>query len=598
MPHPPTVNSTDTSRRWFFRRRREDALDALARSHCGVVVCDEAGRITSATDAAARWLGFAPAVLQGHLLSDWLLPGGEPLPVQPGAHWRAMRGPKGRSWSALVVRVAAQDADANGCVYLLQPGMPPAPAVVPELMPDIAQPARHTDTLTGLKDRTAFQTDLSAAMDATCATGFSMALLFVNLDEFKRVNDSWGHAAGDALLCHVAQMLCRAVDLEPGQVSRIGGDEFAVIVPGVSDAEDAAMVAKRVLDALEPSLLLGRATLQVSASIGIALYAGEHREPDRLLRQTSMALCHAKKRFRGNFSFFSPEMAAASAVRHELENSLRGALERQEFVLYYQPKVSLETGCVLGVEALLRWRCPGRGLVLPDRFMAALEDTRLILPVGAWVLRTACADLVSWDQQGLPRLSMAVNLSPIQLTQPFLARAVADTLSEHSLDPKRLALELTESQLLQDGSGAAETLDAFARMGVRVVIDDFGTGHSSLSLLKQLHVDTLKLDRSFIAELPHDREDLAIASAIIAMGRSLQMRVVAEGVETPAQSRCLANLGCHEAQGWLMGRPMPAAELAAWLLAREGHGRDVHVGDTEPMALMSLETSDTAEFAA
>lgn len=598
MSNPIAANDTDSSRRWFFRRRREDALEALAQSHCGVVVCDDAGRITSATDAAARWLGYAPAVLVGRLLSDWLLPGSEPLPVQPGAHWRAMRGPKGRAWSALVVRVVTQSASARGSVYLLQPGTPPAPVITPESMSEISHPDRHTDTLTGLRNRTAFQEDLSAAMAVTRTTGFSMALIFVNLDDFKRVNDSVGHAAGDALLCHVAQMLCRAVDLEPGQVSRIGGDEFAVIVPGVSDAEDATLVAKRVLDALEPSLLLGRVTLQVSASIGIALYDGEHGEPDRLLRQTSIALYHAKQRLPGSYSFFSPEMAALAAARVELESGLRGALERQEFVLHYQPRVSLETGRVVGVEALLRWRCPGRGLVQPDRFMPVLEDTRLIQPVGAWVLRTACADLVSWDQQGLPRLGLSVNLSPTQLTQPFLARTVADTLSEHSLAPDRLALELTESLLLQEGSGAADVLDALARMGVRVVIDDFGTGQSSLSLLKQLHVDTLKLDRSFIAELPHDREDLAIASAMISMGRSLQMRVVAEGVETPAQARCLTNLGCHEAQGWLIGRPMPAAELAAWLLARDGHGRNVHVGDTEPMTLMSLESTDTVDFAA
>ncbi|RVT50158.1 putative bifunctional diguanylate cyclase/phosphodiesterase [Rubrivivax albus] len=580
------------SRRWFARRRRDDALDALASSDCGVVVCDSAGRITSATDVAARLLGEAPSALQGQLLSNWLVGDGILLPTQTGPHWRMLRGPRGKVWSALLVHAGTWNGTEGLGVYLIQPGAPP----VVGRSSETARPARRTDPLTGLNDRSAFQDDLASAMAGARASGVALALMFLDLDDFKRINDSLGHAAGDALLRHVADTLCLALGEGRAHVSRIGGDEFTVIVPGIGCAEDAALVAQRVLDAFEPTFRLGRTELQVSTSIGIALYDGGHDDPDRLLRETDMAMYRSKQRGRGTYSFFSPEMGAQAAARVELESGLRGALERDEFVLHYQPKVSLETGRVVGVEALLRWRRPGRGLIPPDRFVPVLESTRLILTVGAWVLRTACADLVSWDRLGLPPLVMAVNLSPRQLAQPFLARMVDDTVREHGLDPGRLELELTESLLLEERTGTTDVLDAFARMGVRVAIDDFGTGHSSLSRLKRLDVDTLKIDRSFVAELPHDREDLAIASAIVAMGRSLQMRVVAEGVETPAQARCLARLGCHEAQGWLVGRPMPAAELVAWLQDRDRPRRDGWDGDTEPMTLMSLETLGTHDL--
>jgi EAL domain-containing protein (putative c-di-GMP-specific phosphodiesterase class I) len=276
-----------------------------------------------------------------------------------------------------------------------------------------------------------------------------------------------------------------------------------------------------------------------------------------------------------------------------LESDLRRALERDEFVLHYQPKADLASGRVTGVEALLRWHRPGHGLVTPDRFIPVLEDSRLILPVGAWVLRRACADLLAWDRAGLPPLQMAVNLSPRQFAQPYLARFVDDTLREHGIAAGRLELELTEGLLLEERAGTSGALEALARMGVRVAMDDFGTGHSSLSRLKRLDIDTLKIDRSFVAELPHAAEDLAIAAAIVAMGRSLQMKVVAEGVETEAQAACLAQLGCDEVQGYLLSRPLPAPELADWLRARLTRRAPMRrYSETSPMTLMSLETLD------
>jgi diguanylate cyclase (GGDEF)-like protein len=586
-------------RHWFSRRRRDDALEALSRADCGVVACDAQDRIVAASDGAAWLLGAVPAQLAGQPLSRWLATPGTSLPHDSGPHHRWMQRSDGGRWHALLVCTTLPGDAATPRVFLLQPMAEPAAAWPVAAEPPAAAPvtaaSERTDPLTGLHDRDAFRQRLGEAMARARGTGVALALMFLDLDDFKRVNDSLGHAAGDALLRHVADTLRRALGEGATCVARIGGDEFTVVVPDIGSAEDAALVAQRVLDAFEPPFCHGTVELQVSTSIGISLYGGGHEDPDRLLRETDMAMYRSKQRGRGTYSFFSTEMGAQAAARVQLESALRRALERSEFVLHYQPKVDLDSGRVTGVEALLRWRCPGRGLVSPERFVPVLEDTRLILPVGAWVLRTACADLAAWDRQGLPPLTMAVNLSPRQLAQPFLARTVEDTLREHGLDPSRLELELTESLLLEDRPGTTDVLQAFARMGVRVAIDDFGTGHSSLSRLKLLDVDTLKIDRSFVAELPHDRDDLAIASAIVAMGRSLQMRVVAEGVETPAQADCLARLGCHEVQGWLIGRPVPADDLVAWLQARNRPRRRRAGFDTVPMTLMTLDTLDALD---
>ena len=434
--------------------------------------------------------------------------------------------------------------------------------------------------------------------------GEPMALMFLDLDHFKVINDSLGHEVGDMLLRQVAELLkgcLRSVDsvarAEAGEtftVSRLGGDEFTVIAEHLSSPEDAAHIARRILDTLESPIHLFEHELHVSASIGISMYPSDDTDQDGLVRHTDMAMYRAKAMGRGTFSFFSEEMSAEVAARLLLESQLRRALERQEFVLHYQPKACLKTGTVTGVEALIRWHAPGRGLVPPDRFIRVLEDSGLILPVGAWAIRTACAELATWDRAGLPRLSLAVNLSARQFRQPYLARFIEDALSEAGIHPKRLEIELTESMLMEDNEATNGVLAALAAMGVRVAMDDFGTGHSSLSYLKRFDIDTLKIDRSFVSELPHDPEDLAIATAIVAMGHSLHMKVVAEGVETQAQAQCLRELGCDEMQGYLLSRPMPPAALMAWVGKRhaEQRQRDRVFGfaDTSPMTLMTMET--------
>jgi EAL domain-containing protein (putative c-di-GMP-specific phosphodiesterase class I) len=352
-------------------------------------------------------------------------------------------------------------------------------------------------------------------------------------------------------------------------------------------------VARRVLDALAEPFHVGEEEIVVSASIGISMYPTDDVDLDTLIRHTDMAMYRSKSLGRGTYSFFSDDLTAAVTARVSLEGSLRRAIERQEFVLHYQPKSDLRTGQVTGVEALLRWQRPGHGLIAPDRFVSVLEDTGLILPVGAWVIRAACEQLAAWDRLGLPPLRLAVNLSARQFRHLYLASMVEDSLRENALDGQRLEIELTESLLMEDNDSTRSMLASFRRLGVRLAIDDFGTGHSSLSYIRRFQIDTLKIDRSFVQSLPDNGEDAAICSAVIALGRSMKMCVVAEGVETPEQAQVLRELGCDEMQGYWLGRPMPGSDFASWFVAHQrtrGRRRSSRsrFSDTSPITLFTL----------
>jgi diguanylate cyclase (GGDEF)-like protein/PAS domain S-box-containing protein len=578
-------------------------LQLLESSACGLLGCRADGTVALCSPMAGRLLGAAPQDVLGRPVAAWLA--------------SEDRGPVAELLAAGRREVPLRRA--NGSVFLVEwtVGDPPA---TPDglrllLLRDITERRRaqerlsqlaNFDSLTGLPNRALFRDRLSRAMERAHRTGTAMALMFLDLDNFKLVNDSLGHEAGDHLLRHVAATLrgCLRVSdrlearpaEEPHTVARLGGDEFTVILQDVPGPDDVAVVARRILDALETPLLIGGKKLQVSASLGISMYPGEDVDLDGLVRHTDMAMYRSKLRGRGTYSFYSAEMSAEVAARVSLESDLRRALERGEFVLHYQPKADLASGEITGVEALIRWHPPGRGLVPPDRFITVLEDSGLILPVGAWAIRAACADLAAWDRAGLPPLLMAVNLSARQFRQPNLARMILDTLQDAGLDGHRLEVELTEGLLLEDDQMTRDALATLAGMGVRVAMDDFGMGHSSMSQLKRLDIDTLKIDRSFVSELPHDAEDAAIASAIVAMGRTLQMKVVAEGVETAAQARFLESVGCDEIQGYLLSRPLAAGEFVRWFETRLNAARKRQLPreytETSPMTLMSLETLD------
>jgi EAL domain-containing protein (putative c-di-GMP-specific phosphodiesterase class I) len=312
-----------------------------------------------------------------------------------------------------------------------------------------------------------------------------------------------------------------------------------------------------------------------------------------LIRHTDMAMYRSKSHGRATYSFFSEDLSAAVTARVSLEGALRRAIEREEFVLHFQPKSDLRSGKITGVEALVRWHRPGHGLIPPDRFVSVLEDTGLILPVGAWVIRAACEQIAAWDRLGLPPLRLAVNLSARQFRHLYLASMIEDSLRQNGIEPQRLEIELTESLLMEDNDATRSMLESFRRLGVRMAIDDFGTGHSSLSYIRRFAIDTLKIDRSFVQSLPDNDEDTAICSAVIALGRNMKMCVVAEGVETAEQAQVLRELGCDEVQGYWISRPMPGADFAGWFVnynrARTARKRSrSRYSDTSPITLFSL----------
>jgi diguanylate cyclase (GGDEF)-like protein/PAS domain S-box-containing protein len=430
------------------------------------------------------------------------------------------------------------------------------------------------DSLTGLPNRSLFRDRLAQAMERARRSGRTMALLFLDLDHFKTINDSLGHDVGDRLLQHVAQALrtcLRKADTvarnttEDFTVSRLGGDEFTVIAENLDGPAAAQTVAQRLIEALHQPFSTGTQEIFVSTSVGITIFPLDETDLDGLIKHADIAMYRSKELGRNTYHFYSADLNAHAVDRLRMEGELRHALERNEFVLYYQPKADLRSGRITGVEALLRWNRPGVGLTAPASFIPLLEDIGLIVPVGDWVLRTACRQAAVWQQAGLPPLRLAVNLSARQFKQQDIGAAVSRVLFETGLDASRLELELTESMLMEDSEASAHILKNLVEMGTRVAIDDFGTGYSSLSYLKRFNVHTLKIDRSFVRDIPDDPDDCAIGSAVIALARSLRLRVVAEGVESEAQLAFLRDQGCDEFQGYLLSRPLPAAEFERWI---------------------------------
>jgi diguanylate cyclase (GGDEF)-like protein len=388
--------------------------------------------------------------------------------------------------------------------------------------------------------------------------------MFVDLDRFKVINDTLGHEAGDEVLCEAARRLrhtLRASDV----VARLGGDEFVVMIPELDAATQAEAAARKVLAALMAPMTIGGRELTLTASIGICLYPQDGEDEQSLMKNADAAMYRAKEAGKNNFKFHNPATDRRSLERLAMETSLRRGVERNEFFLEYQPRLALESGAVTGVEALVRWAHPDLGVVPPGEFIELAEETGAIHDIGRWVLEAACVQAARWSRDGLPPVRIAVNVSARQFAHDNLVGQVAAALAVSRLAPSRLELEITESAVAQNVERAAQILGALRKLGVRVSLDDFGTGYSSLAQLKRFPIDTLKVDRSFVAELPGNADDAAIARAIIAMGRSLRLLVVAEGIETPAQYAFLREQGCDEVQGFLVSRPLGAADCADFL---------------------------------
>lgn len=418
----------------------------------------------------------------------------------------------------------------------------------------------YHDPLTGLPNRLLMSDRLEHALRIAERKKKMLGVLFLDLDRFKNINDSLGHSVGDRLLEQVAVRLQEAVRQED-TVARLGGDEFVVLIEGVNHASDVIGLANKLLSSFTDSFSLNGHTLYVTPSIGVSVYPQDGSDPETLIRNADTAMYRAKEMGKNNCYLYSSKLTEQAMERLTLESALRNAIHRDEFELNYQPQVELTSNRLLGVEAMIRWNHPELGQILPDRFIPVAEESGLIIEIGMWVLKTACEQMQAWQQQGLALSVIAVNVSGIQFQRGDIVNTVASILSASGLPPQYLELEITESIILKRPEFAIDALHKLTQLGVSISIDDFGTGYSSLSQLKHLPVDKLKIDQSFVQDIPHDKDDEAIACAIIALGQSMNLKVIAEGIETVAQREFLISQGCNEGQGYLYSCPVPAARI-------------------------------------
>jgi len=433
------------------------------------------------------------------------------------------------------------------------------------------------DELTGLPNRSLFKQSLAQAIQRAGRSGKFLSVLFLDLDRFKNINDSLGHETGDEVLRAVAERLSgcvRQVDV----VARFGGDEFAVLIEGLTAEDQAGPVARKIIDALAKPLVLAGRQYRPGASIGISTYPSDGRDVLSLQKNADIAMYRAKEEGRGTFQFYSEQLNTHSIQRLEFESNLNGALNNKEFVLYYQPKVELASGRISGVEALIRWVSPQFGFVSPADFIAIAEETGLIVPMGRWVVQTACVQNRAWQKGGLPLLRIAVNISARQMADKGLVNFIVDTMTRTGLTAESLELEITESAVMSNQDHAEKVLNQLKALGFHLTMDDFGTGYSSLAYLKRFPFDSVKIDQSFVRGIPANPDDCAIVEAIVAMAHSLELKVVAEGVETQEQSEFLRKLGCDQIQGYVFSKPIPSAEIVGLLYKTMTRSATVQAG--------------------
>jgi len=532
-----------------------------------IAILDHRFRIVSVNPALERISGFARSSLIGRhcadLLTDgftdsrvWLTTAAE---IQREGHWTGeleLMRPSGNAYPAWV-SVGEVTNDAGEATHFVVS------------ISDISeqkrteQRLRHLaeyDALTNLPNRVLLLDRMTSAIQAARRHGHHLAVLFIDLDRFKNINDSLGHAVGDELLRQVAHRLSGIVR-GSDTVSRLGGDEFVVLLCELDTAGRAATIASKMIASLAAPFSLDGHELTITPSIGITVFPEDGDNRDILLKNADAAMYHAKENGRNGYQFFTGELNERAQLRLELENDLRRALSRHEFALTYQPQFNLRTGQLVGAEALVRWHHPERGMIPPDQFIPIAEETGLIAPLGAWILRQACANGQKWRNEGLPDISIAVNVSAMQVRRGNFDAVVLEALSETGFPPDLLELEVTESALMTNQEHVSNTLKSIQSLGVKLAIDDFGTGYSSLGYLKRFSLDKLKIDRSFINDLPDDKEDAHLTRAIIGIGHNLDMKVIAEGVETEAQEAFLSELGCDLAQGYLYAKPLSRTDF-------------------------------------
>lgn len=418
---------------------------------------------------------------------------------------------------------------------------------------DIIYQAHH-DALTGLPNRLLFNDRLKQAITQAHRKKHPVATLSLDIDRFKLINDTMGHPTGDLLLRLAAERL-KSCLREDDSIARMGGDEFMILLPELAKAEDAAIVAQKTLDLFGEPFILYDQEVFVSVSIGISIYPSDGTDAQTIIKNADSAMYYAKEQGRNNYQFFTASLNTTAFERLSLENSLRKAIERKEFLVHYQPLVNLTNGTIIGAEALVRWLHPQKGLISPAQFIPVAEDTGLIIPIGEWVLREACKQNRLWHDRGYHTLKVSVNLSPRQFKAPTLVKSIANILAETGLEPQFLELEITESAAMENADFAISMLQDLKEMGIKISIDDFGTGFSSLSYLKRFPIDTLKIDQAFVRDIGTNPDEKEIVTAIIALARNLNLRVIAEGVETEEQLSFLKHKRCDEMQGFLFSKP-------------------------------------------
>ena len=559
------------------RQRIELLARAFEHSGEGIVIADGRTRIVEANPAYIEQSGYATDELVGHKLA--MLGSPRNTRAERAAMWHALRHSghwRGELWVRAKdgsdhpkwVSISVVRGEAGELLHYVANSVDLSEVKAAE--EKILHLAHH-DTLTQLPNRVFLIGRLQQAMADARRDGAELAMLFIDMDRFKNINDTLGHHVGDGLLVEVGQRL-RSLVRESDIVARLGGDEFVLVLTGIAPdtthhtARIAAAMAARVVAALGRPYHVDGHELHSTPSIGIGAFPQDGDNPDTLMKNADAAMYHAKSAGRNNFQFFTPAMNQASVERLQLEVGLRGAIERGEMFLHYQPQMDVPSGQVVGLEALLRWRHPERGLVPPLKFIAIAEDTGQIEAIGAWVLEQALAQVARWRAADWPTLRVAVNLSAQQLRNEGFVPLVAQALQRHGLPGQALELEITESVAMRDPARTGEMLRLLRSQGVALAIDDFGTGHSSLAYLKQLPLSCLKLDRSFVMDIEHDANSAAICTATIQMAHSLGLGVVAEGVETEMQLEFLRRLGCDIAQGYHLSRPMAVDDCTAFLL--------------------------------
>lgn len=535
----------------------------------GVVMTDAQGMIVRVNPAFTQMTGFSAEDAVGQKPN--ILRSGHQAPEFYETLWKTLisegrwkgeiwnRRKNGETFIALQTISAVRNASGQVSHYV---------SIVRDVTERIQAQERmrylaHYDALTELPNRTLFAERLEQATQRARRDSTGLAVLFIDLDYFKAVNDSLGHAVGDGLLRAMAQRM-RGLLRESDSLARLSGDEFAVCMEGFESRYEIDAVLATLLEALQTPADIFGLSVTISASIGIALFPDDGSDAEALLRAADTAMYCAKEKGRGGFAYYQPAFSDRANDRFTVISELRHGLENGEFRLHYQPKVDATTQRLTGFEALVRWQHPVKGMIPPDRFIPLVEQTDLIIPLGAWVLKTACQQAATWNAHPhFQNVKMAVNVSGVQVTRPGFLEKVKEVLADTGLAAQQLELEVTEGVMIKGASGGFKTLSALKDLGIGIAIDDFGTGYSSLAMLQQLPMTRLKIDRSFVSHLPQSQDDLAIARMIVHMAENLRLNVTAEGVETSAQVECLRSMGCHELQGYYFSRPLPPETLEA-----------------------------------